>query len=201
MAIKYENGTTEYEGAVVYEYTHYWLDGMSEEYAVVWDMEKHEYKDIMVGYYGSDCRNLVVGIKSVEVEVSTEVARDILRTMKTRAYKMFCESVIAHKNEITKDIEAVVVRGRKVPKGTKVKVFWVGEKPTYRSQCYSWMNETEKIAGCYDESGKKVWIKADYLKSLAPIKSPRTVERKKYIKDYIERNAKQIVIQAAMGGC
>lgn len=65
-----------------------------------------------------------------------------------------------------------VVKGRKIPKGTKLEVFWMGERPTYKTQQLRksgcrWANETEMIAGCYNENGEKVWIKTEYLKYLA----------------------------------
>ena len=73
-----------------------------------------------------------------------------------------------------------------------LEVFWVGEKETYKSRQYSWMHETEMIAGCYDENGNKVWIKAEYLKSIDQIKSPNAKERKKFIKAYIEKAARAV---------
>lgn len=49
------------------------------------------------------------------------------------------------------------------------------------------MHETERIAGCYNENGEKVWIKAEYLKVTDDIKSPNARERKKYINDYVAK--------------
>lgn len=65
-----------------------------------------------------------------------------------------------------------VVKGRKVPKGTILNVFWLGEKPTYRArtlrnQGCRWANETETIAGCKNENDEVIWIKAEYLKYVA----------------------------------
>ena len=88
----------------------------------------------------------------------------------------------------------------KVKKGTQLKVFWVGEKPTYQAQRYSYIKDTELIAGCYDNEGNKVWIKAEYLRSVTPLKSPCAAERKKFIDSYIKRNADSIVLKMAMGG-
>lgn len=181
------NGEVEYAGQVIYTYEHYWLDGMTEEYAAVWDFEEHEVRSIPIGYYGSDGCNLYGAVK-VSIDPSEAVVRDILRTLRRNAAKAFCDSVIEYKTGIRKGTHAEVVRGKKVPKGTKLEVFWVGERPTFRSRGYSWMNETETIAGCYDENGEKVWIKAEYLKNIDPIKSPCAAERRKFIKAYIRRN-------------
>ena len=54
-----------------------------------------------------------------------------------------------------------------VKKGTILNVFWIGERPTYKTKTLRnrgcrWANETEEVAGCYNENGEKVWIKVDY---------------------------------------
>lgn len=191
MALIKADGTVLYQGAVLDISEHYWADGMLSEYAHVWDMEKHERETVSVGYYGADGHDFI-GTK-VEIDVSKEVARDIIRTLKWRAYDDFCRSVIEKKNSIEAGIIAKVVRGRKVPKGTILNVFWVGERPTYTGY------GTELIAGCKDESGNKVWIKAEYLKNISPLKSPNAKEREKYIKWYIKKNAGDMVMNQAAG--
>lgn len=60
-----------------------------------------------------------------------------------------------------------VVKGRKIPKGTILNVFWIGERPTYKTKTLRnrgcrWANETEEVTGCYNKNGEKVWIKVDY---------------------------------------
>lgn len=185
------DGVVSYAGAVIETWERYWLDGMLSEYALVWNLEKHEYETVDIGYYGSDCHDFI-GIKA-EVEVSTEVARDIIRTLKTRARESFCKSVQAKKEKIEPGIKVIVVKGRKIPKGTKLEVFWIGEKPTYTGY------GTELLAGCKDGTGNKIWIKAEYLKNITPLKSPTASERKKYLKWYVKENAGDMVIQAAKG--
>lgn len=189
MALTKSDGTRMYEGVVIDIYDHYWLDGMISEYAEVWDIENHEYKRVTIGYYGSDSYDFI-GTRA-EIEVSTEVARDIVRTIKQHARKDYCVSVTEKKNRIEKGIIAEVIRGRKVKKGTVLNVFWVGERPTYTGY------GTELIAGCKDSDGNKVWIKAAYLRNITPIKSPNRKEREKYIKWYINRNVSKIVLDAA----
>ncbi len=170
---------------------HYWMDGMLSKCALVWDMENHQYETVSVGYYGGDGYDFI-GTK-VEIDVNTEVARDIIRTLKHRAYEDFCRSVIEKKICIEAGITAKVVRGRKIPKGTILNVFWVGECPTYTGY------GTELIAGCKDERENKVWIKAEYLKNISPLKSPNAKERAKYIKWYIKKNAGDMVMKQAAG--
>lgn len=191
MALIKPDGTRIYEGAVIDTYDHYWLDGMISEYAKVWDIENHRYKQVTIGYYGSDFHDFV-GIRA-EIEVSTEIARDIVKTTRENAKYDFCVSVTEKKNKIEKGVVVEVIRGRKIKKGTVLNVFWVGERPTYTGY------GTELIAGCKDEDGNKVWIKAEYLKNITPIKSPSRKEREKYIKWYINKNVSKLVLNAARG--
>lgn len=191
MAITNKNGETSYIGQVIRITDHMWMDGMLDEYAVVWDMDEHTTKHIQVGYYGCDGQNMMD--TNAKVDMTAEVARDIKRTLKRESYRAFEKSVNDYKKEIRKGSNVEVVRGRKVAKGTKLNVFWVGEKETYKSRQYSWMHETELIAGCYNEAGEKVWIKAEYLKVTDTFKSPNRHEREKFIKDYVRRHYSEIV--------
>lgn len=200
MAVINSKGNIEYLGAVIGTRTHTWLDGMVDEYAIVWDMESHEMKEVQFGYYGIDGYNFLGA--NAKRDLSVEVARDIVRTLKRNANQEYCSAVIAKKNAIEKGIVAEVIRGRKVKKGTKLNIFWVGERPTYRSRQYGFMNETETIAGGYDEDGNKIFIKAEYLKNITPLKSPVAAERKKFIQAYITRfDSMWRFKRVAMGGC
>ena len=190
MAI-YKGREILYKGAVIDKREHFWADGMLSEYAIVWDAAEHRVKEIEVGYYGIDGTNLA-GMRA-EIDVNEETARDFLKHLKVAAVYSFCRSVTCKKQKIEKGIQAEVIRGRKIPKGTILDVFWVGERPTYTGY------GTELIAGGKDKEGKKVWIKADYLKNISPIKSPTPDERKKYIKWYMRMNAGSKVLQAAKG--
>lgn len=190
-------GEIAYVGATFGETEHFWLDGMLEVFAENWDMETHEIVSTQVGYFGIDCRNMCDC--SWKIDINTEVARDMIRTVKRNAAKAFAKSVVEEKQRIVKGRNCVVIRGRKVPKGTHVNVFWVGERPTYRSRHYDWMNETETVAGGYTADGMKVWIKADYLKVVDGIKSPDRRNRGLFIKKYVEQNVPLVVRNAARG--
>lgn len=192
-----DNGVESFVGCVYGESEHMWMDGMLETYAEIWDCETHESKVVSVGYYGADGHNLS-GMTST-VDICAEVARDMIRTYKQKAAKAFCESVTEYKTTPRKGSCCEVIRGRKVPKGTKVTVFWTGERETYRSRQSSWMHETEEVAGCHDEAGNKLWIKLEYLKVLDEIASPKADERKKFIRSYIERNVPRNVLRVARG--
>lgn len=196
MAVKFydfEKRTYEepkYVGAVLKINERYWLDGMTEETAVCWNSETQEIEYHQVGYYGSDGRNMNQTI--CKVDATVETWREVIRWLKPAAREAFAKSVIDYKKAIHVGTHAEVVRGQKVPKGTKLEVFWIGERPTYRSRQYDWMRETETIAGCYDEAGNKVWIKAEYLKNVDPLKSPNAKERDKFIWNWIEKKTHEL---------
>ena len=192
-----KTGEIAYKGATFAETEHFWLDGMLEVFADSWDMEQHKVVSQQVGYYGIDCRNMYDC--TWKIDISTDVARDMIRTVKASAAKAFADAVIEEKQRIAKGRNCIVVKGRKIPKGTQVNVFWVGERPTYRSRHYDWMNETETVAGAYMEDGTKVWIKADYLKVIDGIKSPDRRNREAFIRNYVERNVPWNVRNAARG--
>jgi len=181
----FEKGTESYKGQVITTTTHYWLDGMLEERAILWNPEKHETFSIQVGYYGIDGCNLC-GM-SATVDLNTENYKDMLATFKKDAEIAFEEYLESRQNEIRKDRTAEVVKGKKVPKGTVLKVFWCGERPTYRSLSHSWMHETETIAGCFNENGEKVWIKADYLKTIDILPDLTEEEKKTWFENYLTK--------------
>lgn len=155
---------------------------------------------IRYGYYGSDWYNFC-GDCTAEIDCTVDVARDIIKTFKKNAISAFAKSVIDFKKAIHKGDTVEVIRGRKIKKGTILTVFWVGDKPTYRAKTSpAWSmyaNETEKIAGCKDNDGNTIWIKAEYLKNLTLYKSPCTAERDKFIKEYIDKNVSSYVRNVA----
>lgn len=177
-----------YKGAVLAEESHMWMDGMEDVTAVVWDASSASIKRIQVGYYGIDGTNLAGG--EAIIDATPETKHAVRKMLKSKAYAAFCDSVTEYKNSIHKGTNAEVIRGKKVKPGTILNVFWVGERPTYRSRSCPWMHETETIAGCHDAAGNKIWIKAEYLKNIDPLKSPNAKERRKFIKAYVERNAR-----------
>ena len=199
MGIKFAGKEEVYVGAVIGEHEHMWMDGMLEVWTEVWNIEKHCYENIATGYYGSDCCNMYGGVE-VEFDLCPEVARDILKATKREAIEAHCRAVAEAKEAIEKGATVKVVRGKKVPVGTELEVFWVGERPTYASR-YRYSTDYEKIAGCYDADGNKVWIKTEYLKRVAPVlKSPNAHERDKFIKAYVQRHAPKVAIEVARYG-
>ena len=173
-----KNGEKLYVGATIGEWSHYWMDGMEEVTAYSWDGE--QIVSTIVGYYGNDGQNLC-GCRW-SVDATKEVLKAVRDYLLPTAEEAYQNAVQAEREAIRKGRKAVVVRGKKVPKGTEVEVFWTGERETYRSRQYSWMHETEEVAGCYDSDGNKLWIKTEYLKNLTPVDEPDEIEHKNWIK-------------------
>lgn len=184
----FDNGVETYKGCVIGEIEHMWMDGMLDVSAIVYDQEKDEIKSIRTGYFGNACQNLCDSYH--RIDCTPETARKVLKLLKRRAVENFAVAEKNRRSKITKGQDVVVIRGRKIKKGTELNVFWVGERETYKSRQYSWMHEMEEIAGCYDKNGEKVWIKTEYLKAINPVKPANRKERAKYIKEYIRRNAR-----------
>lgn len=183
-------GKETFVGAVLKTYDRFWADGMLDVYAIVWNHEKQEVEHIQTGYIAIDGTNFL-GMGAT-VDATRETWREVLRSLKPSARRAFADSVVRYKREIHVGTTARVVRGKKVAKGTIVKVFWIGEKPTFLAKRYEYIRETETICGCYDEKGDKVWIKAEYLENIDPLKSPNAKERKKFIIDYIDKRAHEL---------
>ena len=188
-----------YMGCAFQKHDRYWLDGMISEYIHVWDMEEHTEKIIECGYYGSDCRNMYEAdqLKGIpqKPDITPEVARDMIRTYKKEAVHAFCSEVKRVKKKVVAGCLVEVIRGRKVQKGTKLEVFWTGEKYNQYS------GKNEMLAGCReigaDKNSKPIWIKAEYLKVLNPPKSPNKIEREKFLKWCIRKNIPAIVLETA----
>ena len=189
MSVRFGNEET-FVGAVLKTYDHMWADGMLDVYAVVWNHETQKIEHIQTGYIAIEGSNLMGG--SAKVDATRDTWREVIRYLKPSAYRAFADSVTKYKREIHVGTTARVVRGKKVPKGTVVKVFWIGEKPTFLAKRYEFVRETETICGCYDENGNKVWIKAEYLENIDPLKSPNAKERKKFIHNYIDERAREL---------
>ena len=171
------DGKTTFAGAVIRVRERVWLDGMTEEWADVWNGSHEE--SIQVAYYGCDYRNLMEGDITASPDLSPENARAILRSRKADARKVFSACVRLWKKSVQAGDQAVVIRGRKIPKGTILSVFWVGEREN------RFTGEMEKLAGCYDSTGRKIWIKAEYLQPQTSRKNPSAKERKAFMNAYI----------------
>lgn len=170
---------------------HCWLDGMDEDTATWYDVNTNELKSETVYYGGIDGHNLDDCLAAVDL--SKEVCNMYIHNNRQKAYDAFVLSVLKYKQEIRKDSNVEVIRGRKIKIGTKLHVFWIGERPTYFAKMHPWCKETMMLVGCTDESNNKVWIDADYLKVIDVIKSPNAKERKAFCKKYFDNVKKKVV--------
>ena len=182
MAIRM-NGKETFAGCVIAKSTKYWFDGMTSEYAHFWNPETRHVEIIEVGYYGCDGCNLAGA--SATPDLTMENARAVLRSQKRTFLLKLEKALIAEKRVIRKGDTVEVVRGRKVPKGTALTVFWVGERETYQSARLSYRHDPvmETIVGGKTENGEKVYVKAEYCKVLTERKSRSRKERKTYLRN------------------
>lgn len=123
----------------------------SDFYADVWDEETQDVKSIL--YDTTRCG----GWGNAEIDITIENLRKV--------YSHYRKSTVAHLNRKNEEIAktpqkgktVVVVRGRKVPKGTRGIVFWIGE------QFNQFSNKQEIKAGIKTEDGQKYFLLAEYL--------------------------------------
>lgn len=177
-----ENGTVveSYVGCVYREKEHMWMDGMLEVLAYAWDIKNHETKQIQVGYIGIDGRNM--NDTGWDIDLTKEIAHDMIKTYRAEAIKEIGEREAIDRYLPRIGKKCMVIKGRKVSKGTVLTPFWIGEKPKFRE----WEG-MEKIAGCYTEDGSKVWIKAEYLKAIETPDSLNRKQRKQLVNKFFRK--------------
>jgi hypothetical protein len=178
MAITYSDdhwkkelrGTTQYEGQVLGRYSQservmsdVWED---ISYALVWDIEKSEPKHIPVGMSGTKSTTTVTidapddlyevyeaYEKFVQAQRALRELNNHASDRRERAEKSW--------HTVEKGKVMVVVRGRKVPKSTVGRVFWVDD---YRNPYRVGLALTDEVGD--DGKFKDVaFVNADYLKN------------------------------------
>lgn len=175
-------------GCVIGEREHFWLDGMLEVNALVWNAETKKIESIQTGYFAITGQNQCDATHTIDC--TPETAREVIRSLKSSALFKYAVSVAEERAKIKKGCKAIVTRGRKIKPGTVINVFWTGEKETYQSRKYSWLHETESITGGFTEDGQKIFVKTEYLKRLDPTPAPTAKERKAIIKRLISNAAR-----------
>ena len=152
MAIK-ENGVITYTGCVLNIWERNGRDD-SDFYATVWDEEKGKVIDVM--YDTTRCG----GFACAEIDATKETLRKAYRYFFNDARKFFDEVANeAQARRIAKGCSAVVVRGRKIKKGTVGEIFWVGSVYNY----YTYRNE-DRVGILVD--GQKVFLPLDYVQKI-----------------------------------
>lgn len=123
----------------------------SDFYADVWNEETGKPETIL--YDTTRCG----GSGVADVDITIENLRKL--------YSYWRKSTVEHLNRRNEEIaktpqkgkSVIVVRGRKVPKGTNGEVFWIGEQYNQFSGCQ------EVKAGIVTPDGKKHFLLAEYL--------------------------------------
>ncbi len=123
----------------------------SDFYAVCWDEEKQKVVDVM--YDTTSCGSL----GTAKIDATPDVLRKAYRYYYNTGRRYFDEiAKIAEAKKVRKDDTVVVTRGRKTPKGTVGKVFWVGTRFNF----YTHLNE-ERVG--IEVGGDKVFLPLDYV--------------------------------------
>ena len=140
-----------YEGCVLDTYERNGYND-SDWYAVCGDREQQEI--VTVEYDTTRCG---AGGRA-EIDATEDVLREVYRHHKRNAASYF-DSVYNEKLAKTVKVGDTikVVRGRKVPKGTVGKVFWIGSSYNYYSR------DTEERVGIEKEDGSKAFLPLEYV--------------------------------------
>lgn len=144
--------TTEYVGCVLdtYEHNGAWD---SDFYAVCWNREKREVVTVM--YDTTRCG----GMGTAKIDATDEVLHEMYQVYRQSTRKDF-DNILNERQakEYGKGDNVVVIKGRKVKKGTVGRVFWKGE--TFNP--YSRMNE-ERVG--IEVDGTRKFLSAEYVEN------------------------------------
>ena len=123
----------------------------SDFYAVCWDEEKQKVVDVM--YDTTRCGSF----GTAKIDATPDVLRKAYRYYYNTGRRYFDEiAKIAEAKKVCKGDTVVVIKGRKIPKGTTGKVFWVGT----RYNPYSRRNENR--VGI-EADGDKSFLALEYV--------------------------------------
>lgn len=146
----YGDDKVTYEGCVLSTYERNGYED-SDWYAICWDEEKQ--KVVEVEYDTTRCG----GGGVAEIDATIETVRKAYRYYKSVGKSIFDTTVNEAQAKKTRvGDEVVVVRGRKIPKGTVGKCFWLGT----RYNPYS--RNDEKRAGI-EINGDRVFVPEEYI--------------------------------------
>lgn len=139
-----------YEGCVIGTYEHNGYED-SDFYAICWDDKKQAVVD--VEYDTTRCG----GGGYAEIDATDEVLQKVYRYYRKLGRSLFDNRTnIEQAKAFGKGDTVVVIRGRKIPKGTVGKVFWIGD-------CYNQFSyRTEKRVGI-EVDGQRMFLPAEYV--------------------------------------
>ena len=142
----------QYQGCVLdtYEHNGAWD---SDWYALCWDREKR--KIVEVEYDTTRCG----GSGKAEIDATEEVLREAYRYFYQTERERFDKVWNAKQaKEYEKGDEVIVIKGRKIPKGTVGKVFWKGQSFNPYSRQYE-----ERVG--IEIDGERKFLSAEYVEN------------------------------------
>lgn len=161
-----------YEGAVLSTWERNGYDD-SDFYATVWDDEAGEVKDVMFATTrGWTYANSATVDATDEVKAKADAwyRERLAHTLKANAER---EAEFPEKGDVV-----VVVKGRKVPKGTVGRIFWKGED-RYKTGRFA----TFYRIGIETDDGDKYFLAEDNVKLVTPKPVPTLDEFRDRVKD------------------
>lgn len=143
----------QYKGCVIDTYEHNGYHD-SDFYAVCWDREKQQVVDIE--YDTTRCG----GGGNAEIDATADTLSEVYRYYKRLGKSLFdSKTNIDQAKKFDKGDSVVVIRGRKVPKGTQGIVFWKGSRYNQFSRCYE-----ERVGIAVGE--ERLFLPAEYVERL-----------------------------------
>lgn len=140
----------EYAGCVLHKYEHNGYED-SDWYAVCWDEEKQSV--VEVNYDTTRAG----GGGWAEIDATEETLRKAYRYYKRIGKRLFDgKTNVSQAKAVKKGDTVVVIRGRKIPKGTTGKVFWFGTRKNF----YTYREE-DRVGIEFD--GKREFLPLEYV--------------------------------------
>lgn len=142
-------------------------------YAVVWDETAGRIKEVE---YATTAAG---GGGWAEIDATPEVARKVYRYLYKCGKARFDDQYNEEQaKEVRKDDTVIVVRGRKVQKGTMGKVFWIGKR-------YNYYTRTNELRVGIEFDGQREFLPAEYVEVVGwRSRLIHGAERKKAIRNY-----------------